>query len=67
MHDVEAKNPPTQSGGWLPLRSALKLFHAQLAVHYPTYTWSFASIDKLKLLMMFAAQYLTIGVKMMVI
>lgn len=37
MHDVEVKNHPTRSGGWLPLWSALKLCNAHWTVDYPAY------------------------------
>ncbi len=43
MHALEAKNRPDAKR--LPLRSAIKLFNAQLAVDYPAYSmvnWSFA-------------------------
>ncbi len=62
MHDVEAKNRPTRSGG------ALKSFNARLAVDYSVYSMVICQvIDKLKLVLLFAAQYLTEWVKMTVI
>ncbi len=68
MHDVEAKNRPTRSGGWLPPRSALKSFNARLAVYNPAYSMVNCQVkDKLKLVLLFAAQYLTGWVKMTVI
>ncbi len=60
MHDVEAKNHPTQS--------AFKSFNARLAVDYPTYSMVICQvIDNLKHVLLFAAQYLTEWVKMTVI
>ncbi len=54
MQDVEAKNRPTRSGG--------------LAIDYPVYSMVICQvIDKLKLVLLFAAQYLTEWVKMTVI
>ncbi len=45
MHDVEAKN-------------LIKSFNAQLAVDYPVYSMVICQvIDKLKLVLLFAAQY----------
>ncbi len=68
MHDVKAKNRPTLSSGWLPPRSALKSFNARLAVDYPTYSMVICQvIDKLKLVLLFAVQYLNEWVKMTVI
>ncbi len=65
MHDLEVKNRPTRSGGWLPPRSAFKSFNARLAVDYPAYAMVICQvIDKLKLVLLFAAQYLTEWVKM---
>ncbi len=68
MHDMEAKNRLTRSEGWLPLQSAFKSFNARLAVDYPAYAMVICQvIDKLKLVLLFAAQYLTEWVKMTVI
>ncbi len=68
MHNVEAKNCPTHSSGRLPPRSAFKSFNAQLAVDYPAYAMVICQvIDKLKLVLLFAVQYLTGRVKMAVI
>ncbi len=54
-------------GGWLPPRSALKSFNARLAVDYPAYSMVICQvIDKLKLVLLFAAQYLTDWVKITV-
>ncbi len=58
MHDVEA----------LPPRSAFKSFNARLAIDNPAYAIVICQvIDKLKLVLLFAAQYLTEWVKMTVI
>ncbi len=65
---MEAKNRPTRSGGWLPPRRAFKSFNARLAVDYPVYAMVICQvIDKLKLVLLIAAQYLTEWVKMTVI
>ena len=41
MQDAEAWNHPTQSGEWLPPRSALKLLNDHLGVDYSAYTTVF--------------------------
>ncbi len=46
--------------GWLPPRSALKSFNAQLAMHYPAYTT--VIYTKLKLLMTFRSNILKMTV-----
>ncbi len=52
MHDVEAKNRPPRS------EVHLKSFNARLAVDYPIYSMVICQvIDKLKLVLLFAAQY----------
>ncbi len=56
MHDVE--------GGCLH-KVHLKSFNARLAIDYPAYFMVICQfIDKLKLVLLFAAQYLTEWVKM---
>ncbi len=67
MHDMEAKNRPIAQGGCLR-EVHLKSFNARLAIDYPVYSMVICQvIDKLKLVLLFAAQYLTEWVKMMVI
>ncbi len=62
MHDVEAKNRPSWS------RVHLKSFNAWLAVDFPAYSMVISQvIDKLKLVLLFAAQYLTEWVKITII
>ncbi len=59
MHDMEEKNLPTWSG---------ESFNAQLAVDHPAYSMVICKVkDKLKLVLLFAVQYLTEWVKMTVI
>ncbi len=54
--------------GLLPLQSAFKLFNAQLAIDYPAHAMVICQvIDKVKLVLLFAGQYLTRSVKMKVI
>ncbi len=61
MHDVEA------SGGCLR-EVHVKSFNARLAIDYPIYSMVICQvIDKLKLVLLFAAQYLTEWVKITVI
>ncbi len=68
MQDVEAKNRWTQAEGGCLRKVHLKSFNAQLAVDYPVYAMVICQvIDKLKLVLFFAAQYLTEWVKMTVI
>jgi len=68
MHDVEAKKHLTRNGGWLPLQSVLKSFNARLVIDYLTNSMVICKvIDKLKLVLLSAAQYLTEWVKMTVI
>ncbi len=51
-----------------PPRSTFKSFNARLAIDYPAYAIVICQvIDKLKLVLLFAAQYLTKWVKMTVI
>ncbi len=58
MHDVETKNHTMRSG------VHLKSFNARLAVDYPAYSMVICQvINKLKLVLLFAAQYLTEWVK----
>ncbi len=62
MHDVEAKNRLTRS------EVHLNSFNARLVVDYPVYSMVICQvIDKLKLVLLFAAQYLTESVKITVI
>ncbi len=53
---------------WLPSAKCIKILYARLAVDYPAYSMVICQvIDKLKLVLLFAAQYLTKWVKMTVI
>ncbi len=65
---MEAKNRPTRSGGGCLREVHLKSFNARLTVDYPVYSMVICQvIDRLKLELLFAAQYLTEWVKMTVI
>ncbi len=65
MHDVGAK---VEAEGGCLREVHLKSFNARLAVDYPVYSMVICQvIDKLKLELLFAAQYLTEWVKMTVI
>ncbi len=56
------------SSGSLPPRRPLKSFNARLAVDYPSYSMLICQvIDKLKLVLLFAEQYLPECVKMTVV
>ncbi len=61
------KEPP-DAKRWLPPQSALKSYNARLAIDYPAYSMVICQVkDKLKLVLLFAVQYLTEWVKITVI